>query len=423
MRALEVWLAGQRVGTIEEKRRGARFAYTEEICEAHPGMPILSLCLPAKRRPFGESKTRNWFEGLLPEGDRRDRACRRLGIDPLDWVGLLSEIGWECAGAVQVFPEGEAGIHGGSYEPVAPASLSALLADASLGDPVEGSGSFRMSLGGFQDKLCVRMSGLPRGSSRVPADGVCLTLGDAASTHILKPEPPRYPGLAESEAWAMTAASHAARCARVALLDLGDCPATLVVERYDRETDPDGAVTRLHQEDACQALGLPVSAKYANEASPKGDDPTYAGMASLLDRYAADAEVEKAELLRQITVNMALGNWDAHAKNTSFLYRGPGLPTVAPLYDVVPIAEAEPRTTLLSMRVAGSLNPALVDGAALMGEAASWGLPAAAAHDVATGCLDALGEGLGVAAVLYPAAAGRHEAATRERIARLRRMG
>ena len=423
MRALEVWLAGRLVGTISETRRGARFVYSEEVYEESPGMPVLSLCLPAKRRPFGESRTRNWFEGLLPEGGRRDRACRRLGLDSLDWVGLLSEIGWECAGAVQVFPEGGAAAHSGSYEPVAYADLAALLSDASLGDPLESSGSFRMSLGGFQDKLCVRMPTLPKNAAHVPAEGACLTLGDAASTHILKPEPSRYPGLAESEAWAMTAAARAARCARVALLGLEGCPTTLVVERYDREIGPHGAVTRLHQEDACQALGLPVSAKYANEVAPKGDDPTYAAIASLIDRYAIDIEGEKVELLRQLAVNMALGNWDAHAKNMSFLYRESGLPTVAPLYDVVPIAETEPRTTLLSMRVADSLDPASVDGAALLREAASWGLTGNVARNVIEDCLGALREGLDAAASLYPSAAGRHEATTLMRMERLYRMG
>lgn len=423
MRALEVWLAGRLVGAIRETRRGARFVYSEEIYEESPGMPVLSLCLPAKRRPFGESRTRNWFEGLLPEGGRRDRACRRLGLDSLDWVGLLSEIGWECAGAVQVFPEGRTAVHSGSYEPISQADLAALLSDASLGDLLEGSGPFRMSLGGFQDKFCVRMPALPKDAARVPAEGVCLTLGDAASTHILKPEPSRYPGLAESEAWAMAASARAARCARVALLELGDCPATLVVERYDRESDCHGDVKRLHQEDACQALGLPVSAKYANEVAPKGDDPTYAAIASLIDRYAIDVEGEKVELLRQLVVNMALGNWDAHAKNMSFLYRESGQPAVAPLYDVVPIAEAEPRTTLLSMRVAGSLDPASVDGAALLREAASWGLAGNVARNVIEDCLGALREGLDAAAALYPSAAGRHETATLMRMERLNRMG
>ena len=419
MRSLEVWLSGRRIGTITETRRGARFAYCEDIYEKCPGIPVLSLSMPAKRKPFGESKTRNWFEGLLPEGDRRDRACRRLGLDPLDWIGLLSEIGWECAGAVQVF-SGDAGPgHTGSYESVDSARLAELLTDIARQQPVDETVSFRMSLGGFQDKLCLRMPVIPQGAPRVSSQGVCLALGDAASTHILKPEPSRYPGLAESEAWAMSAAGFAARCSRVALLDLDGAPSTLVVERYDRKIGL-GTVARLHQEDACQALDLPITAKYANETSPRGGDPTYVGMAALLDRYAADADAEKAELLRQLTVNMVLGNWDAHAKNTSFLYPKEGLPVVAPMYDVVPIAEVEPRTTLLSLRVNGSLVPSSVNGDALIAEAALWGMNIELAQDVVLACLDALDRGLATARSLYPAAAARHEAAARERMACLR---
>ncbi len=423
MRTLEVYLRGKLVGTINETRRGARFTYDSTICEVYPGAPLLSLALPVKRRPFGEAKTRNWFEGLLPEGDRRDRVCRRLGLDPYDWVGLLAEIGWECAGAVQVFSEGEAREHDGSYAPLNSDGLAQRLAGADASEPLESVGSFRMSLGGFQDKLCVYMQSLAEGEAFVSPEEIYLTRGDAPSTHILKPEPLRYPGLAESEAWAMSVARHAARCARVALLNLNDAPKTLVVERYDRVTGSDGVVARLHQEDACQALDLPILNKYANESEQKGDDPTYRGMATLLDAYSADAEGEKRELLRQLTVNMALGNWDAHAKNTSFLYRELCAPVLAPLYDVVPISEVEPRTTLLSLRVNGSLDPASVDGAALLDEAQLWGLNVAEARDVIEECLDDLEGGLGSAAGLYPEAAARHEDDARARMARLRVIG
>ncbi len=102
MRTLEVYLRGKLIGAINETRRGARFTYDPTICEVYPGAPLLSLALSAKRRPFGEAKTRNWFEGLLPEGGRRDRVCKRLGLDPYDWVGLLAEIGWECARPYQL---------------------------------------------------------------------------------------------------------------------------------------------------------------------------------------------------------------------------------------------------------------------------------------------------------------------------------
>ena len=422
MRALEVYLGGNYIGTIVESRRGARFSYDSDIYERFSGAPLLSLALPVKRKPFGESKTRNWFEGLLPEGDRRDRVCRQLGLDSYDWVGLLAEIGWECAGAVRVFPEADVHEHEGGYVPLGADALARRLEHVDENQLPENSGSFRMSLGGFQDKLCVYMPGLSAGKASVSPEGICLTRGDAPSTHILKPEPKRYPGLAESEAWAMTVARHATRCARVALLDLDGVSKTLVVERYDRALRQGGAVARLHQEDACQALDLPILNKYANGSEQKGDDPTYKGMAGLLDSYSADAEEEKRELLRQLTVNMALGNWDAHAKNTSFLYREPCLPVLAPLYDVVPISEVEPRTTLISLRENRSLEPASVDGLALLNEALSWGISATKARDVILKCLDDLESGLDNAAALYAAAATRHEKATQSRMARLRKM-
>ena len=420
MRTFEVHLGGRRVGTIAETRQGARFGYSPDIYETCPGVPVLSLALPAKRRPFSESKTHNWFEGLLPEGDRKERACRKFGLKPHDWMGLLGEIGWECAGAVQVFPEGASCEHGDSYEHVEPADLVNKLTDAYLGQPAAESSVVRMSLGGYQDKLCVRMPALSNGGGFVRPEGIRLPKGDAPSTHILKPEPSRYVGLAESEAWAMTVARCAARCAKVALLQLDGSPDTLVVERYDRRITRDDTVIRLHQEDACQALNLPVEEKYAHESTAKGDDPTYAGIASLLDRYSVNAEEEKIELLRQLTVSMALGNWDAHAKNISFLYLKHSLPIVAPLYDVVPIAEIEPRTTLLSLRVNGSLVPDSVDGPALREEAKSWGLSAGKACETIECCLEALVEGFEDAGSFYPEAAKRHEEAARHRIEHLR---
>lgn len=100
MRKLEVWLHDTLVGHIDENRKGGKFSYAKDVAASMPGLPLLSLCLPVKRRPFGEGRTANWFDGLLPEGERRDAICRHLGLSPYDWMGLLAEIGWECAGAV-----------------------------------------------------------------------------------------------------------------------------------------------------------------------------------------------------------------------------------------------------------------------------------------------------------------------------------
>lgn len=409
MRTLEVWLYDTLVGRIAENRKGGRFEYTQDMLQAFPGNPLLSLSMPVKKRPFGEAKTANWFEGLLPEGERRDAICRRLGLSPYDWIGLLAEIGWECAGAVRVFDEGGRKAHPGSYERIDEEELAVKLGDLFTSQPVARGDVFRMSLDGYQDKICVAMPDIEEGASHVSPHEVAIPCGDAPSTHILKPESSAYPGLAESEAWAMTVARHAARCAKVALLDLQEAPATLVVERYDRTGEgwPRG-VARLHQEDACQALGLPPSRKYASP-SDLGDDPSYKKIADLLMRFANEPEDEMCELLRQAVVNYTLGNWDAHAKNISLLYEKKALPTLAPLYDVVPIAEVEPRTTQLSLRIGGSLAPCCVTKSLLIAEVESWGLGRAVAHEVIGKCVNDIEIGVEAARQRYPLAAKRHE--------------
>ncbi len=421
MRTLEVYLEDELVGRIVESRKGGRFAYEPSIVKANAGSPVLSLAFPAKARPFGEAKTANWFNGLLPEGDRRTEISRSLGVSPYDWMGLLSKIGWECAGAVKVFEEGEAESHAAQYREINEEELIDKLSHTSSRLPQASTTTFRISLGGFQEKICVAMPRIPEGAVYIGVEGVLLPEGDAPSTHILKPENERdYPGSAESEAWAMRVAGKAARCSRVALLELEGAPPTLAVERYDRASaDWPKDIKRIHQEDACQALGLDPSDKYADEKEIKKDDPRYKAIAKLLVMHAEKPSEELKELLRQMTVNLALGNWDAHAKNTSFLYEKPMVPTVAPLYDVVPISEVEARTKCLSMRVNGLIRPEDVTRHDVIDEATGWGLPENVVEDVLDLCLDNLAEGIRAAAPIYPTAASRHEESALKRIANL----
>ena len=125
--------------------------------------------------------------------------------------------------------------------------------------------------------------------------------------------------------------------------------------------------------------------------------------------------------MRQLVANLVLGNWDAHAKNTSFLYREQMVPALAPLYDVVPIAEVEPRTGILSMRVNGVINPEKLTRADIIAEATAWGLDAPSAETVIDRALRNLEEGIRVASMAYPGAAARHEANASGRVCRLKR--
>lgn len=95
------------------------------------------------------------------------------------------------------------------------------------------------------------------------------------------------------------------------------------------------------------------------------------------------------------------------------------MPTVAPLYDVVPIAEVEPRTRFLSMRVDGLIAPNDVVGGNVVSEAAGWGIAAGEAEGLVRECLEGLARGIHAASAVYPAAAKRHEAASLARVERL----
>lgn len=56
-RTLDVSLCGKPVGTLYETSRGPRFAYNEVALNNFPGQPLLSVCLPVKKRPYSKGLT------------------------------------------------------------------------------------------------------------------------------------------------------------------------------------------------------------------------------------------------------------------------------------------------------------------------------------------------------------------------------
>ena len=414
---LEVTLGDVPVGVLVRTRAGARFTYTEDIVAQCPGLPVLSISLPVKRRAFAEGLSGSWFSGLLPEGGRLERICRELRCSEFDYFGILEQIGWECAGAVSIRTKGFEPSSAGKSVTLSERDLAEKL--RSLPDFVRSTPLTRVSLGGFQDKLVLQAKNLQLERGFLRSAEWILPDASTISTHILKPQPQdQYPGLVEGEAWAMTVAGCAARASRVVLLDLEEAPLTLVVERYDRDGEGED-VTRIHQEDCCQALGIAPSGKYAGTDKARGNDPTYQKIAALLTTYAANPRAELDELLRQMTVNLVLGNLDAHAKNYSLLYTFMGAPELAPLYDVVPVVDIEPRTEYLSMRIGGKLRAAEVEREDMLREAQSWGMPQERSEEVLKQTFEGVFEGLETAAALYGDAASRHEAGVRSRVRRL----
>lgn len=98
---------------------------------------------------------------------------------------------------------------------------------------------------------------------------------------------------------------------------------TIVVERYDREVLAPGVVTRLHQEDLCQALGYKPSKKYKPTAS------------EVLQLLARDTTRQSTlDFAAALFFNYLVGATDAHAKNYSLMHLAGSSFFLAPLYDI-----------------------------------------------------------------------------------------
>jgi serine/threonine-protein kinase HipA len=156
-----------------------------------------------------------------------------------------------------------------------------------------------------------------------------LPLGNTPSTHILKPEPERFPGLVVNETLCMTLARKVGlNVPPVSTRLIADRPCILV-QRYDRDTRPDSTVLRVHQEDFCQAIGIPPEQKYQQEGGPLLRD-----CVALPREWSTIPALDLPAFLDGVIFNVLIGNADAHGKNYSILYRQ-NQRRLAPLYDLV----------------------------------------------------------------------------------------
>ena len=94
--------------------------------------------------------------------------------------------------------------------------------------------------------------------------------------------------------WLFTGMAGRRECAALVGLDVAPVEPRVVrdrtfllVERYDRAIHDNGHVRRIHQEDFCQALGVPPETKYASEGGP-----TFKDCFELLRRIAARPAVD-----------------------------------------------------------------------------------------------------------------------------------
>jgi serine/threonine-protein kinase HipA len=319
-RTLDVWCFDERAGVLTDAPDGLTFEYDRGWVARQ--MPPLSQSLPLSG-DFGTQAVRAFFDGLLPEGTPRRTIARLAGVSEGNTFGLLEAIGGDTAGAVSLLPPGS------SPEP--PGHDVEWLDDQQLETVIDElparpmhadeDGEFRLSLAGVQDKLPVV----------VGSDGrIGLTKGRTPSTHILKTPIESLSGTVLNEALCPEIGRRLGIDTVVATPHRVGDREFLLVERYDR-AGAVPAVRRLHQEDFCQALGIPSDRKYQSEGGPGLQDSF-----ALLARATGVPASEAIRLLDSVALNFLVGNHDAHGKNFSLLYLPEAVGAVlAPAYDVL----------------------------------------------------------------------------------------
>ena len=339
MSALVVYLNSERVGCLEQDDDGLlRFAYDKDWLE-RPGAIPLSRSLPLRDEAFAGKKAGPFFMGILPEEEPRRRIAGILGISYSNDFAMLEGIGGECAGAVTLLPEGTAPAAPGrqARRELSEPEIQRIVAELPRRPLMAGEEGVRLSLAGAQDKLPVIVEG----------NTISLPLGDTPSTHILKPEPDRFPGLAANEMFCMTLALRIGLNVPNTEYRLVGPKPCLLVKRYDRRTDEDGITTRIHQEDFCQALGFTPERKYQIEGGP-----TLNVCISLLREWSTAPVLDIPAFVNGLIFNVLIGNADAHGKNHSLLYSG-GERRLSPYYDLVSTLAWPELSANLAMKIGG----------------------------------------------------------------------
>ena len=360
---LTALLDGAVVGQLYQSAKGTLGFRYEDSWRSDPASYPLSLSLPLHAVEHRDRAIRSYLWGLLPDNPQvLEFWAKRYGVSRHKVVDLLTHFGEDCAGAVQfATPSRVANLLGApnrreelrSIRWISEADvgelLKALRLNPAAGRSQNDTGQF--SLAGAQPKTALYQDdsgrwGVPSG--RVPTN------------RILKPPVLPLDDLAYNEQFCLHLAQMLGMPAAQSRVEAFGDEVAIVVERYDRVRSQ-GVLIRVHQEDACQALGVLPTAKYESEGGPG-----VKAIVELLRQYSSAPEADVLQFVDAMALNWLLVATDGHAKNYSVLHvRGPQL-RLAPLYDVIsllPYPQLDVRRSALAMGIGGERRVDAISGA------------------------------------------------------------
>ena len=330
---LIIWMNGIRVGVWSPPVSNASSLQYDPAWIESPERRVMSLSLPFTpgNIPMRGRMVTDFFDNLLPDTEEiRRRIMTRYGTRSTKPFDLLSAIGRECVGAIQLLSEGETpeGFDRIEGEVLDEKGVEQALNAAISGSPLMAMDEeeFRISIAGAQEKTAFLFH---KGCWWRPS-------GSTPTTHIFKLPlglignlQVDMQGSVENE-WISSRIMNAfgLKTAQCEILRFGERK-VLSVERFDRALMDGSWIARLPQEDFCQALGVPVTQKYENQGGPG-----IAKILGVLNASSTSVEDKRAFVKAQI-VFWLMAATDGHAKNFSIFHERGDTYRLTPFYDVL----------------------------------------------------------------------------------------
>lgn len=330
MASLFVYMNGYEVGEYIQRRSGAQeFIYSDTWLGNGSAIP-LSLSLPLTDKIHKGNFVYNYFDNLLPDSmDIRNRIQSRFGTETNKPFDLLSQIGRDCVGAIQLLPErAEVDVKTIKGTPLSEKEIAEELRNyKTLPLGMSGEQDFRISIAGAQEKTAF----LKHKGKWLRPSGVTPT------THILKLPIGKieHAGIdlsdsVENEWLCLEILKAFGVPTNSTIVETFEDIKVLVVERFDRELAKDKSwIIRHPMEDMCQANGIAPALKYENEGGP--------GIAVIMEtlKSSLHPEDDRKQFMKTVFLFWLLGAIDGHAKNFSIFLKSGGRFQLTPVYDVI----------------------------------------------------------------------------------------
>jgi serine/threonine-protein kinase HipA len=280
---------------------------------------------------FDHRAVRNFLQNLLPEGKGLEEIVSNTTISKNNTFGLIKIIGADTSGALSFKSQSNERTETSFREVTNEELIEKLARFKNAGESITyWDGRTRLSVAGVQDKL-----------NLLEIDGkLGFGEGQLCSNKIFKFETGKAPFIAVNELFTMLLAKYSGiDVPEVSVQKYGEVNA-FVIDRFDRKLIAEQQrVKRRHIIDGCQATNLPPSYKYERQHGDAGDGIYIRDGVSfpkLFNVKTTNAEAYQTQLIRWMTFNILVRNYDAHGKNISFFVGKQGL-SLTPFYDLVNI--------------------------------------------------------------------------------------